>query len=278
METSYQGGVTYDESANNFQRLSQTVASNIKKISQNVSSMSKMVNQLQTPQDSQELRTQLRQIQNYTQKLAKDTSSLLMELMKLPTDQMAHKLERNRLNDEYMATLNAFQATQRSAAQKNKEDVKKVKSQSINIGDPFAMGSNNKELMELGDTNVRKQEQLTMQTERELLELEERERDIRQLENDIMDVNQIFKDLGQMIHDQGVVVDSIESHVEYTTENVEAGRQQLSEAANYKNKLRKKKVFLGLILTIVILIILIIIFKHWDSPITSRNTCWAFLM
>ncbi|XP_026757661.1 syntaxin-7 [Galleria mellonella] len=262
METSYQGGVTYDESANNFQRLSQTVASNIKKISQNVSSMSKMVNQLQTPQDSQELRTQLRQIQNYTQKLAKDTSSLLMELMKLPTDQMAHKLERNRLNDEYMATLNAFQATQRSAAQKNKEDVKKVKSQSINIGDPFAMGSNNKELMELGDTNVRKQEQLTMQTERELLELEERERDIRQLENDIMDVNQIFKDLGQMIHDQGVVVDSIESHVEYTTENVEAGRQQLSEAANYKNKLRKKKVFLGLILTIVILIILIIIFKH----------------
>lgn len=34
METSYQGGVSYDES-DNFQRLSQTIASNIKKISQN---------------------------------------------------------------------------------------------------------------------------------------------------------------------------------------------------------------------------------------------------
>ncbi|KAM3968807.1 syntaxin 7 isoform 1-T2 [Aphomia sociella] len=262
METSYQGGITYDESANTFQRLSQTIASNIKKISQNVSSMSKMVNQLQTPQDSHELRTQLRQIQNYTQKLAKDTSSLLMELMKLPTDQTANKLTRDRLSDEYLATLNAFQAAQRSAAQKTKEDVKKVKSQSINIGDPFAVTNSNKELMEMGDTNLRKQEQLTMQSERELLELEERERDIRQLENDILDVNQIFKDLGQMIHEQGVVVDSIESHVEYASENVETGRQQLGEAANYKNKLRKKKVILGVIITIVILIILILIFNH----------------
>ncbi|XP_059055308.1 syntaxin-7 [Achroia grisella] len=262
METSYQGGVTYDEGANNFKRLSQTIASNIKKISQNVSSMTKMVNQLQTPQDSQELRNQLRQIQNYTQKLAKDTSSLLMELMKVPTDQPASKLERNRLNDEYMATLNAFQATQRSAAQKNKEDVKKVKSQSINIGDPFALSNDNKDLVEMGETNVRKQEQLTMQSERELLELEERERDIRQLESDIMDVNQIFKDLGQMIHDQGSVVDSIESNVEYASERVEAGTHQLTEAASYKNKLRKKKVYLGIVLAIVILIILIIIFYN----------------
>lgn len=34
----------------------------------------------------------------------------------------------------------------------------------------------------MGDTNLRKQEQLTIQSERELLELEERERDIRELE------------------------------------------------------------------------------------------------
>ncbi|XP_013189163.1 syntaxin-7 isoform X1 [Amyelois transitella] len=261
METSYQGGVSYDDAGRNFQRQSQTIASNINKISQNVSSMSKMVNQLQTPQDSQELRNQLRQIQNYTQKLAKDTSLLLMDLMKMPTDQPANKLSRDRLSEEYMATLNAFQATQRSAAQKTKEDVKKVKAQSVNIGDPFALGGN-KDLVEMGDAGVRKQEQLTMQSERSLQELEERERDIRQLENDITDVNQIFKDLGQMIHAQGVVVDSIESHVEYAADNVEAGRHQLHEAANYKNKLRKKKVYLAIILIIVISFILIIIFNH----------------
>ncbi|KAG6443164.1 syntaxin-7 [Manduca sexta] len=261
METSYQGGVTYEDSGDNFQRLSQTIASNIKKISQNVSSMSKMVNQLQTPQDSQELRTQLRQIQNYTQKLAKDTSSMIMELMKLPVENSASRLTRDRLSDEYMATLNSFQTTQRLAAQKSKEDVKKVKAQSINIGDPFGMSGHNKELLEMGDT-TQNQEQINMQTERNLLELEERERDIRQLENDIMDVNQIFKQLGTMIHAQGEVVDSIESNVEYTAQNVEAGNQQLREAANYKNKLRKKKVYIGLILFIIILIIIIVLVKN----------------
>ncbi|XP_045509803.1 syntaxin-7 [Colias croceus] len=260
METSYQGGVI-DDVNDNFQSLSQTIASNIKKISHNVSSMSKMVNQLQTPQDSQELRKQLRQIQNYTQKLAKDTSSMIMDLMKMQTDQPANKLTRDRLSDEYMATLNAFQATQRAAAQKTKEDVRKVKAQNINIGAPFATGSN-RELVEMGDTNVRKQEQLTMQSEREMLELEQREKDIKQLESDIMDVNQIFKELGAMIHDQGAVVDSIESNVEYASQNVESGVQELHQAANYKNKLRKKKVYLALILIVIISIILIIIFHN----------------
>ncbi|KAH9642356.1 hypothetical protein HF086_004888 [Spodoptera exigua] len=252
MESSYQGGVSFEDRDNNFQRLSQTIASNIKKISQNVSSMSKMVNQLQTPQDSQEHRNQLRQIQNYNQKLARDTSSLIMELMKLPTDQPAHKMTRERLRDEYMITLNSFQSTQRLAAQKTKEDVRKVKAQSasINIGDPFAMSgdSSNKELMEMGEPTLREQEQV-MQTERSLVELEERERDIRQLE-----------ELGTMIHSQGEVVNSIESSVEYATVNVESGTQELREAANYKNKLRKKKVYLFLALIIVVSILLIIIF------------------
>lgn len=53
-----------------------------------------------------------RQIQHYTQQLAKDTSSMLMELMKLPiTDQPANKLSRDRLSDDYITTLNAFQVS-----------------------------------------------------------------------------------------------------------------------------------------------------------------------
>ncbi|XP_050360767.1 syntaxin-7 [Nymphalis io] len=260
MESSYQGGVAFEDN-DNFQRLSQTIASNIKKISQNVSSMSKMVNQLQTPQDSQELRSQLRQIQNYTQKLAKDTSSMIMELMKLRTDVPANMLTRDRLSDEYMTTLNAFQTTQRAAAQKTKDDVRKVKAQTINIGDPFAIGGGAKDGMEQGEAS-RKQEQVTMQSQRELQQLEERERDIRQLESDIMDVNQIFKELGTMIHEQGAVVESIESNVECASHNVEAAAHELSHAANYKNKLRKKKVYLTLILIIIISIILIIIFHN----------------
>ncbi|XP_063545706.1 syntaxin-12 [Cydia strobilella] len=264
MDASYQGGVTYEDRGESFQQLSSTIASNIKKISQNVSSMSKMVNQLQTPQDSQELRNQLRQIQNYTQKMAKDTSSMIMDLMKMPVEQPAGKLTRERLSDEYMATLNAFQATQKSAAAKTKEDVRKVKAQSatINIGDPFGMSGRSNDLVEMDDKNTRRQEQMTMQTEQDLQQLEERERDIRQLEGDILDVNQIFKELGTMIHDQGQVVDSIESSVEYTAHNVEAATAELRQASNYKNKLRKKKVYIAIILIVIVSIILIIIFNR----------------
>ncbi|XP_063372919.1 syntaxin-7 [Cydia amplana] len=260
MDASYQGGVTYEERGESFQQLSSTIASNMKKISQNVSSMSKMVNQLQTPQDSQELRNQLRQIQNYTQKMAKDTSSMIMDM---PVEQPAGKLTRERLSDEYMATLNAFQATQKSAAAKTKEDVRKVKAQSatFNIGDPFGMSGRSNDLVEMDD-NTRRQEQVTMQTEQDLQQLEERERDIRQLESDILDVNQIFKELGTMIHDQGQVVDSIESSVEYTAHNVEAATAELRQASNYKNKLRKKKVYIAIILIVIVSIILIIVFNH----------------
>lgn len=49
-----------------------------------------------------------------------------------------------------------------------------------------------------------------------------------------MDVNQIFKQLGTIIHDQGAVVDSIESNVEFATHNVENGTQELRQAVNYK--------------------------------------------
>ncbi|KAL4717603.1 hypothetical protein ACJJTC_000752 [Scirpophaga incertulas] len=261
METSYQGGVARENAAENFERLSQTIASNIKKISQNVSSMSKMVNQLQTPQDSQELRNQLRQIQNYTQKLVKDTSSLLMDLMKMPADQPANKLSRERLSDEYMATLNAFQANQRTAAQKTKEDVRKVKAQSVTISDPFAVGGA-KPLVDTANVDVRKQEQLTMQTEQELEDLEQRERDIRQLEENILDVNQIFKDLGQMIHDQGAVVESIEASVEIASYNVENAALELQQAATYRSKLRKKKVYIAIFVILIVCVILFLIFHR----------------
>lgn len=43
-------------------------------------------------------------------------------------------------------------------------------------------GTDGKELVEMGDSNLRHQEQANMQNERSLVELEERERDVRQLE------------------------------------------------------------------------------------------------
>jgi syntaxin 7 len=78
-------------------------------------------------------------------------------------------------------------------------------------------------------------------------------------QSDINDVNQIFKELGALVHEQGEVIDSIESNVERTNDFVSQGGQQLREASTYKNKLRRKKLILGIVGAVILIIIIIII-------------------
>merc|ERR1712142_1203448 len=102
-------------------------------------------------------------------------------------------------------------------------------------------------------------QQMLLQEEYDVEQLQERERAVRQLESDILDVNTIFKDLATLVHDQGEVIDSIEANVESTHVRVQEGTEQLRQAENYKNKARKKKFILGIILLIVLAIIIGII-------------------
>ncbi|GLV45882.1 Syntaxin 7 [Carabus blaptoides fortunei] len=214
-----------------FNKLTQ-IGSSIQKISQNVSSIQRMVQQLGTSQDSRELQQQLEQIQQYTQQLAKDTSSNLKELNAVPmglspSEQRQFKMQRERLADEFATALNAFQATQRNAAQKVKEQIQRSKA--LTGGDPFAPAprrGGDHQLIELQNStgaNSRHQQQQQMQDEMNLQLLEEQEQSIRRLEADISDVNQIFKELGAIVHEQGDLIDSIEASVERTEVFVSEG-------------------------------------------------------
>nr|CAD7440901.1 unnamed protein product [Timema bartmani] len=213
-----------------------------KDIFENLLSMQKMVIQLDTPQDTQELRNQLHQIQHYTQQLAKDTSANLKDLSSLPapmstSEQRQWKMQKERLADEFTSALNTFQATQRRAAQKEKDQMQRVRANS-GLNDPFAnlskAGRYTDQLIELQDSNTGSQQQDQMMDEMNLQLLEEQEQGIRQLESDISDVNQIFKELGAMVHEQGEVIDSIEAHVEKTEVFVSEGNTQLRQASTYQ--------------------------------------------
>ncbi|XP_046387470.1 syntaxin-12-like [Ischnura elegans] len=244
-----------------FQNLAQTIGTNIQKISKNVLSMQKMVNQLGTPQDSQQHKAKLHEIEHYTNMLAKDTSANLKELAGItisssPSDERQRKMQKERLTDEFMTALNSFQKTQRWAAQKEKEEVQRVRANS-GIGDPFASAKRGEQLIELTDQRERQQAQL--QEELDLQALEEQEEAIRQLESDICDVNQIFKDLGAMVHEQGEIVDSIEANVEKTEVFVSEGAGELRQASALQSKVRKKKLILFICLIIIITIIITII-------------------
>jgi syntaxin 12/13 len=79
------------------------------------------------------------------------------------------------------------------------------------------------------------QAQISMENDVNLTQLREREAALRKLESDITDVNTIFKDLAVMVHDQGEIIDSIES-------NVEQVHVRVSEANNHLESARKNQV------------------------------------
>ncbi|KAF2366763.1 Syntaxin N-terminal domain [Trinorchestia longiramus] len=258
---------------NRLQKYSHTIGSNIQKIAQNVKSMQQLVNQLGTEQDSPQLQAQLHKVQQYTNGLAKDTTAELRTFKSLPAppgeEGRGWRMQQDRLTKQFTQTLNEFQATQRQAANKEKEALRKVRADS----DSHYFDRGGSALVDIGgDSNSNQsgsgatggqQLQQQLQQEEELRAIKERESQIRQLETDIGDVNQIFKDLATMVHEQGEVVDSIEANVENAQVNVSQGNVQLQGARHYQSKARRKKFILFLILAIVVAIIIGLIV--WSS-------------
>lgn len=119
----------------------------------------------------------------------KDTNGYIKDLSNFPpsqiqSEQRQRKIQRERLQDEFTSTLNLFQAAQKSAAQKEKEQINKAKEKAF--GEPF-LGAYKKDqqLIELQDNSsggAAARQQLQLQDEADLRELQEQEQSIRQLE------------------------------------------------------------------------------------------------
>ena len=77
---------------------------------------------------------------------------------------------------------------------------------------------------------LQNQMQISMESDINLTQLREREAALHKLENDITDVNMIFKDLAVMVHDQGDIIDSIESNVEQVQIRVNDANAHLIDA------------------------------------------------
>ncbi|CAI5770119.1 syntaxin-7 [Podarcis lilfordi] len=227
----------------------QRITSNIQKITQCTAEIQRVLNQLGTPQDTHELRQQLQQKQQYTNQLAKETDKYIKEFGSLPSisEQRQRKIQKDRLVNEFTTALTNFQRVQRQAAEKEREFVARVRASSrVSGGAPeesYKEGT-------LVSWDSQPQTQILEEeiTEDDLRLIEERESAIRQLEADILDINEIFKDLGMMIHEQGDVIDSIEANVETAEVHVQQANQQLSRAADYQRKSRKKLCILILVL------------------------------
>ncbi|SPP87518.1 syntaxin-7 [Drosophila guanche] len=258
-----------------FQRLAQIIATSILKVQQNVSTMQRMVSQLNTPQDSPELKKQLHQLMTYTNQLVNDTNNQINEVDKCKERHL--KIQRDRLVDEFTAALTSFQAVQRKTADIEKSALRQARGDNYNIARPPGSSrtgsSNSSASQENGSffednffnrkSNQQQQLQQTqMQEQADLQALEEQEQVIRELENNIVGVNEIYKKLGALVYEQGLTVDSIESQVEQTSIFVSQGTENLRKASSYRNKVRKKKLILmGILSAVLLAIILILVFQ-----------------
>lgn len=95
---------------------------------------------------------------------------------------------------------------------------------------------------EADQTQQQRQAQVAMEQDVDIAQLRERESALRRLENDIVDVNMIFKDLAVMVHDQGEVIDSIESNVENVQIRVHEANNHLESAK--KSQVTKQLLYL----------------------------------
>lgn len=239
-------------------QLAQRITSNIQKITQCTAEIQRVLNQLGTPQDTHELQQQLQQKQQYTNQLAKETDKYIKEFGSLPSisEQRQRKIQKDRLVNEFTTALTNFQRVQRQAAEKEREFVARVRASS-RVSGGASEESYREGTLVSWDTQAQIQDEEI--TEDDIRLIEERESTIRQLESDIMDINEIFKDLGLMIHEQGDVIDSIEANVETAEVHVQQGTQQLSRAADYQRRSRKKMCILILVLLVGAAILSLII-------------------
>jgi len=236
-----------------FERLAGQVVTNIQKLVNNVSSMQRMVQHVDT--QGEQLQKQLQQLQHYTGQLAKDTAAQLKNIGDIPNLDSRQKMQKERLQDDFAGALNSFQKLQTEAAERERAKLAAVRQHNINeasLAPPPGTDSQQSEL----DIN---RTQIMIQEESDLQALQDREKAIRQLESDIVDVNTIFKDLATMVHEQGDVIDSIESNIEAASVQVTDGNEQLRQAYNYQTSARKKKLILGAVGLIILIILVIII-------------------
>lgn len=236
----------------------QSISSNIQKLTLLTSDLQRAVFQLGTEQDSSQLQQSLQQKQQQGNQLAKETDRLMKTFSALPIgpDQRQRKIQRERLLNDFSAALNSFQKIQRQAADKEKEFVARVRASSrVSGGQPEDSFGN----VPIFSSDAQVQAQTEAITEEDLRLIQERESAIRQLESDITDINDIFKDLGMMIHEQGDMIDSIEANVESADVHVQNATQQLSRAADYQRRSRKKMCILVIVLAVLAVVIGLII-------------------
>eukprot|EP00249_Psilotum_nudum_P020024 c27526_g1_i1 orf=446-1273(+) len=248
---------------------SQAVAAGIFQINTAVSTFKRLVNTLGTPKDTPELRQKLHKTRQHVGQLAKETSAKLKAASE--TDHVTEvsankKVADAKLAKDFQSVLKEFQKAQRIAAERETAYMPFVR-QAV-LPSSYATSEVNLTLEDKQSqeervllVEQRRQEVLHLDNEIVFNEavIEERDQGIREIQQQIGEVNEIFKDLAVLVHEQGVMIDDIDSNIESSHAEVVQANKQLSKASKSQKSNSSLVCLLLVIFGVVLLIIIIVL-------------------
>ncbi|CAI4221796.1 unnamed protein product [Auanema sp. JU1783] len=221
-----------------------SIQRNIQELNQQVINLEALLSSLNEERN----RDQFNEVAQQAQRLSKEINTLMKNLVDISNNEKSLRIQRARLQEEYISVLNRLQACQRKAAKIEQSSMKRAR-------DAVAQDEAAYRSIESDPIGGQQRAQVQKQQQIDMKELQERQLSLRQLEQDIGDVNQIFAELSRIVHSQGELVDSIEANVEQAQIRVTQGASNVEQAVYYNHKARQKKMLLVAFLTILIFII-----------------------
>lgn len=245
----------------------QAVAAGVFQINTAVSTFQRLVNTLGTPKDTPELREKLHKTRLHIGQLVKDTSAKLKQASE--TDHHAEvsaskKIADAKLAKDFQAVLKEFQKAQRLAAERETAYapfVPQAVLPSSYTASEVDVASDKTQDQRALLVESRRQEVLLLDNEIIFNEavIEEREQGIQEIQSQIGEVNEIFKDLAVLVHDQGIMIDDIESNIESTHAATGQAKGQLAKASKMQRSNSSLACLLLVIFGVVLLIVIIVL-------------------
>lgn len=215
----------------------------------------RMVDQLDTSMDTREHRAQLSDTRSKIQNQAKEVKEKLMALNGKKDDLKQRQQDRLvRAGQNFAAMLEDFQqAMKRCMAQETAVAPHSPMSTSIPPSDLEAATED--------EPLLRRQQQAQLESEEAHNEMiiEERDQEITNLVRDIGELNEMFQDVAVLVHDQGQMLDDIETNITRTADRVDAGNQELVMANRHQRSATSKRICCFVVLVAIIIVILIVV-------------------
>ncbi|KAJ8498073.1 hypothetical protein OPV22_008625 [Ensete ventricosum] len=253
--------------SNGRQDPTQAIVAGLFQITTAVRNFERLVNTIGTPKDTPELREKLHNSRLQIGQLVKDTSAKLKQASE--TDQRVEvsanrKIADAKLARDFQNILSEFQKLQRLAAERETAFAPLVPQAVVpsSYAATEADANSNRTLEQrVVLAESRRQEFLLLDNEIVFNEaiIEEREQGIQEIQQQIGEVNEIFKDLALLAHDQGVVIDDINSHIDNSHAATQQGKSQLKKAAKTQKSNSSLMCLLLVILGIILLIVVIVL-------------------